>query len=223
VQGRHPLQTSDALGAAAQIGPRATATAAVLHTQHGLPLGRVASFYHHHFGLTITAGGLVHALHRAARQATPTYVALIETVRQSLVVVPDETGWKVGGQLQWLWVYATSTTTLYAIQAGRGFDEAAAILGQEFDGALVRDGWAPYRQFTAAIWQSCVDHLLRRSRTLQDDYPRSTTRLPCNRQVAFQSLPLYGRGEAEGRNSYHGLERFAAEGEERRRARDDPE
>ena len=104
VQGRHPLQTSDALGAAAaQIGPRATATAAVLHTQYGLPLGKVASVYQHHFGLTITAGGLVHALHRAARQATPTYGALIETVQQSLVVVPDETGWRVGAQLQWLW------------------------------------------------------------------------------------------------------------------------
>lgn len=204
VQGRHPLQTSDALGAAAvQIGPRATATAAVLHTQCGLPLGKVASFYQHHFGLTITAGGLVHALHRAARQATPTYQALIETVHQSLVVVPDETGWKVAGHLQWLWVYATSTTTVYAIQAGRGFDEAAAILGEDFDGALVRDGWAPYRQFTAAIWQSCLAHLLRRCRTLQADHPRSSF-APQVAAILTQALEVRDRREA-GAISAHGV------------------
>ena len=48
VQGRHPLQTSDALGAAAaQVGPRAVATAAVRHKQYGLPLGKIAGFYQH--------------------------------------------------------------------------------------------------------------------------------------------------------------------------------
>ena len=40
-----------------------------------------------------------------------------------------------------------ATTVVYAIQAGRGFQEAAAVLGAHFDGVLVRDGWAPYRQF----------------------------------------------------------------------------
>jgi transposase len=175
VQGRHPLQTSTALGAAAaQVGPRAVATAAVLHTQFGLPLGKVAAFYQQHFGLTITTGGLVHALHRAARQSAPTYAALIETVRTSAVVVPDETGWRVGAELQWLWVYATTTTTVYAIQPGRGFDEAAAVLGADFTGTLVRDGWAPYRHFSDAVWQSCLDHLLRRCRTVELQHPHAS-------------------------------------------------
>jgi hypothetical protein len=48
VQGRHPLETSDAVGAAAaQVGPRALSTAAVLHKQHGLPLGKAAGLYQH--------------------------------------------------------------------------------------------------------------------------------------------------------------------------------
>src|SRR4249919_3214390 len=75
------------------------------------------------------------------------------------MVSPDETGWKVGGHLQWLWAFATSDTTVYRIQAGRGFAEAAAVLGADFDGVLVRDGWAPYRQFSAAahqrVWHTC--------------------------------------------------------------------
>ena len=204
VQGRHSLQTSNALGAAAaQIGPRATATAAVLHTQYGVPLGKVARVYQQHFGLTITAGGLVHALHRAARQATPTYGALVETIQQSPVVVPDETGWKVGGRLQWLWAFATPTTTVYAIQAGRGFEEAAAILGADFDGALVRDGWAPYRQFTGATWQSCVAHLLRRCRTLQVDHPRSSF-APRVAAILTQALAVRDRRDT-GTMSTHGI------------------
>lgn len=204
VQGRHPWQTSDALGAAAaQIGPRAVATAAVLHTQFGLPLGKVTAFYQQHFGLTITTGGLVHALHRAARQATPTYAALIDTLRQSPVVVPDETGWRVGAQLQWLWVFATPITTVYAIQPGRGFDEAAAILGADFGGALVRDGWAPYRQFDQAAHQTCLAHLLRRCRELQIDHPRAP--LPLHVQAVLQQALRLRDRHAAGTISAHGV------------------
>lgn len=174
VQGRHPLQTSDALGAAAaQLGPQAIATAAHLHKECGLPLGKIARFYQQHFGLTVTAGGLVQALHRAARAAAPTYAALCETVRQSPMVAPDETGWRVGATLHWLWVAATPTTTVYAIQPGRGFEEAATLLGADFAGVLVRDGWAPYRQFAHAAHQTCLAHLLRRARELRTDHPRA--------------------------------------------------
>jgi len=204
VQGRHPLQTSDALGAAAaQVGPQVVATAAHLHKECGLPLAKITRFYQQHFGLIVTPGGLVHALHRAARQAAPTYAALIDTVRQSPVVVPDETGWRVGTALHWLWVAATPTTTVYAIQPGRGFDEAAALLGADFSGILVRDGWAPYRQFTHAAHQTCVAHLLRRARQLQTDHPRAP--LPAHVQALLQQVLQVRDRYVAGTISTHGL------------------
>ena len=70
----------------------------------------------------------------------------------------DETGWKVGGHLQWLWAAVATKTTVYAIQPGRGFEEAANLLGPDFDGVLIRDGWAPYRRFTQATHQTCLAH-----------------------------------------------------------------
>ena len=171
VQGRHPLQTSDALGSAAShLGPTAVSLAVILHTHFGLPLGKIATLLHQRFGLSVTPGGLVHALHRAARQAAPTYATLAATIRGSPVVVPDETGWKVGGRLQWLWAFTTPDTTVYAIQPGRGMEEAATILGADFAGVLVRDGWPPYRHFTEAIHQTCLAHLVRRCRALQADH-----------------------------------------------------
>src|SRR5256886_9416301 len=45
------------------------------------------------------------------------------------IEAPDETGWKVGGRLWWLWVFVTPDVTVYAIQPGRGYTQAAAVLG----------------------------------------------------------------------------------------------
>jgi transposase len=172
VQGRHPRQTSDALGAAAvQLGPQAVALAVILNKQLGLSFGKIVVLLRDRFGLTVTRGGLVHAVHRAARQAQPTYEALCTTVRGSPVVTPDETGWKVGGHNQWLWAFATPDTTVYAIQPGRGFTQAASVLGADYAGVLQRDGWAPYRQFVHALHQTCLAHLLRRCRTMRLDHP----------------------------------------------------
>jgi len=172
VQGRHPLQTSDALGAAAvQLGPQAVALAVLLNKQYGLSFGRLVTLLRDRFGLTVTRGGLVHAVQRAARQAQPTYEALCAHVRGSPVVTSDETGWKVGGHPYWLWAFATPDTTTYAIEDGRGFAQAARMLGADYAGVLQRDGWAPYRQFTHAAHQTCLAHLLRRCRTMMLDHP----------------------------------------------------
>jgi transposase len=174
VQGRHPLQTSEALGAAStHLGPQAVALIVLLNKYLGLSHGKIATLLRDWFGLAVRPSAVTHALHRAARQAAPTYETLRAAIRASPVVSPDETSWKVAGQLQWLWAFATPSVILYAIQTGRGFPQAAAILGTDFDGVLVRDGWAPYRRFAHAAHQTCLAHLLRRSRELVTDHPRA--------------------------------------------------
>lgn len=204
VQGRHPLQTSDALGAArAQLGAQAVAFAVILNKQLGLSFGKIATLFRQQYRLTVTRSGLVHAVHRAARQAQPTYAALCEQIRGSPVVTPDETGWKVAGHLQWLWAATAPTTTVYAIQPGRGYPEAATLLGEDFPGVIVRDGWAPYRRFTKAIHQTCLAHLLRRCRDLQHDHPRAGF-VTDVRTILQQALRVRDR-HLDGRVSPHGL------------------
>jgi transposase len=205
VQGRHPLQTSDALGAAAvQLGPHAVALAVQLNKQFGVSFGKIATLFRERFGLHVTASAVVRALHRAAAKGQPTYDALCETVRTSAVVVPDETGWKVRGLLHWLWVFATAMTTVYRISPGRGFAEAASVLGADFAGGLARDGWAPYRQFTHAFHQSCLGHLRRRCRLLQRDHPRA--RFPARiARILHKALAVRDR-HAAGTLSAHGVD-----------------
>ncbi|MGH8725571.1 MAG: IS66 family transposase [Burkholderiales bacterium] len=218
VQGRHPLQTSDALGAAGnQLGPVAVTWAVILNKQFGVSLGKVARLFRERFGLTITCGGLVHAMRRAGRHAEPTYETLGATIRGSPVVTADETGWKVDARLQWLWAYVTPDTTVYKIQPGRGFEEAAAVLGANFGGVLVRDGWAPYRRFDHAIHQTCLAHLLRRCRTLIRDHhethfaPRVQAVLQRALQVRDRAvtgdISAHGRAVARGHllNHLNGL------------------
>jgi transposase len=173
VQGRHPLQTSDALGAAAvQLGPQAVALAVILNKQLGLSYGKITQLLRDRFGLCVTRGGVTQAVHRAARQAQPSYAALCATVRGSPVVTADETSWRVAADLQWLWAFVTPATTVYAIQPGRGLAQAAAVIGLDYAGVLQRDGWQSYRQFHAALHQTCLAHLLRRCRILLLDYPQ---------------------------------------------------
>lgn len=203
VQGRDPLQTSDAVGAAAvQIGPEALATAAVLNKQFALSFGKIATLFAERFGLHVVPSTIVRGLHRMATKALPTYAALVQTVRISPRVGADETGWRVAARLWWLHGFVTPDTTVYAILRGRGFEEAACVLGPSFAGVLGRDGWAPYRQFTDAAHQTCLNHLLNRARQLREDHPRAL--LPGQVQEVLQDALAVRDRRAAGTISVHG-------------------
>jgi transposase len=206
VQGRHPLQTSDAVGVGnVQLGPEALTLAAILNKQMGLSLGHTRQVLSYGFGLEVSRGGLYRALARMAGRAEPTYEGLVETARQAPVNGMDETGWKVGGRLQWLHVAVSAQVTVYAILPGRGYEQAVAILGAEYDGFLTHDGWAPYYRFQLAFHQSCLAHLLKRCREMAQvaspaalAFPRSVENL------LVTSLELRDRYEL-GEVSAHGL------------------
>lgn len=167
VRGRHPRQTSKAVGSAAsQLGPRALALATVLNKGLGLPYGKTATVLEQGWGLKVSRGGLCQALQRVAQKAAPTYESLRLQIRSQPSVTGDETGWKVAAQLWWMWVFSSPTVTVYSIEPGRGFPQAAAILGAKFSGFLVHDGWAIYRDFRHARHQTCLAHLLRRCREM---------------------------------------------------------
>ena len=178
VKGRHPGQTSDALGAACtQLGPEAVAIAAQLNKELGLPVGKVVRVLAL-MGLKVTTGAVHQALGRLSGAAEPTCQALVRAVRSSPAVSADEAGWRVGGYRNWLWVFVGDRVTVYLIAPGRGYDQAAEVLGEDFSGVLERDGWAPYRRFEHAAHQSCAAHLLRRASEMIADSLAGQAKIP---------------------------------------------
>ena len=165
VQGRDPRQTSDALGAAAvQLGPEALALGVKMNKGLGMPHGDVAAVLQDSFGLRVHRSTICRAVERVARRGEPTWQALGDAARRSLVNAIDETGWNVAAQLQWLWVVVSEQVTFCDILPGRGFEQAASLLGTDYDGWLTHDGWAVYYKFLRAGHQSCISHLVRRCR-----------------------------------------------------------
>jgi transposase len=206
VQGRHPLQTSDALGAAAaQLGPDAQAAVVELNKQGGLSHGKVTRCLESLFGIRLSRGGSVHTVLRAANRCEPVYESIRQTVGQSDWAVPDETGWRVGGYPAWLHTLVGPEATAYVIDPTRSGAVAEAILGLDYDGAMIHDGWSPYDQFKDARHQQCLNHLLRRADAMEEAATRGAVCFP--RRVAEllrSGLALRDR-HAAGEISRHGL------------------
>jgi hypothetical protein len=103
LRARHPLQTSQATGAAAsQLGPDVQALIALMKDKYGLSYGDIQGLLDEAFGISVS----------------------------------------------------------------RGHDVPEKILGADYDGRLIHDGWSPYDFFRKALHQQCLQHLLRRAEGL---------------------------------------------------------
>ena len=178
VQGRHPLQTSNALGAAAsQLGPEAHAAFVILNKGLGLAHGKCRQFFREFFDITISRATSIRSLLRTAQRTQPAYDQLRLSVRQSRWVVPDETGWRVGGHNAWLHAFVGETATCYEV-GNRSGDIAERLLGRDWSGTLIHDGWSTYDSFEQAFHQQCLGHLQRRCRELLETAVRGAVHLP---------------------------------------------
>lgn len=179
VQGRHPLQTSDALGAAAvQLGPRAQAFIAWLNKELGLSHGKVVRCLKQLCGVKLSRSGAVRIMLRVGRKCAPTYQVIRRAVRDSPWVVPDETGWRVSGHGAWLHTHVGRDATCYVVDPTRGGQVLADVIGWNYAGVLIHDGWSPYDGFTRAGHQQCLAHLVRRCEERLLTATRGAVRFP---------------------------------------------
>lgn len=134
VQGRHPDQVSNAVGAASsQLGPTTQGLIAILAKECGLSHGKVSRVLAQ-LGISVSTGGISGILARLGNKADPTYQALKAEVNAAPTVSPDETGWRIGGWPRWLWVFDTEAATVYLVDHMRSFDAAAKVLDPQYAG-----------------------------------------------------------------------------------------
>jgi transposase len=200
VQGRHPEQTTDALGAAGSgLGPHAKNFAHFLHYGLGLSFCKSADLLGR-LGIAVTAGALSSGAQSTGTALVPLHREIVAAVNRSAVVVPDETGWRVLGEGAWLWVVTTDGATAYNVASGRGFDEARELLDEDFSGVIVRDGWGVYRCYRKATHQTCLAHVLRRCHEMATDNPDWARATPREvRDILTEALDARQLGAAERR------------------------
>jgi transposase len=158
---RHPLQTSDATGAAGvHLGPRAIALATALNKFHGLTMRRTCKILRELAGLDLTPGGLSQMVDRVADRVADDYDGLVNRIRGSPAVNADETSWWVGGPGWWLWTFTCPEVTVYRVDHSRGAKVVQEILGEDFAGVMVSDCLSSYDVATYRK-HKCIAHHLR--------------------------------------------------------------
>ncbi len=146
-------------------GNQLMANAVDAHYQHGLPLGRICE------QIGIGAGSLVEIFHKLAHLFQPAPDRLIEEYRQAAVKHADETSWRTNGKNGYVWLFATSSLSIFQFGKSRSAAVPKAIFGTEkLPGVLVVDRYHAYNKAPCEI-QYCYAHLLREVSDLEKDFP----------------------------------------------------
>lgn len=104
--------------------------------------------------------GIGDVLLRVGDACVPEYERLLQRVRTARWRHADETSAPVMGKNQWLWAFRTDQNdVLVAIRPSRGRKVLDEILGADFTGAMVTDGYRSYQALPEV--QRCWAHLLR--------------------------------------------------------------
>jgi len=197
IRGRHRLQTSDATGAAAsQIGPNAQASIVYLNKRSGMSYGKIADYFKQANGIDINPSTATRIVLRAAAKLQPVYQQIKESIKNSKVITPDETGWRNGGRPVWLHAWVGDQATCYVIDPHRSADALEKVIGLDYSGTLIHDGASSYDRFLEALHQQCVAHPLRRAHNLE---PSQTGRA---RLFPRQVIDLM-QGALDIRDAYH--------------------
>lgn len=126
-----------------------------------LPHNIIVDIMNNVFNVPMTDPTSLAITRRASRKLEPEYGKLEELVRKQDVVNADETSCSVLGVNHWLWVFCNSLLSLFKFNRERGGDIVERVLGKDFNGKLVSDGWPTYTAYvrdTGVAHQRCWAH-----------------------------------------------------------------
>ena len=155
VRGRVPDEFRTGFGA------RFTALTAELSGMDGSSRGTVRKFIRSVLGVHVSAGAVQKIIDRASAAVAPHYEAIRAAVAGGDVGHIDETAWKTGGKLRWLWVMANRNAAFFMIHPNRSAEAFEELIGA-WNGILVSDGYSVYQKWVGKR-QSCLAHLIRRA------------------------------------------------------------
>lgn len=121
-----------------RFGHQLTSLLTYLHEVGRMPVRVVQATLRTLTGLEISAGAIVAAGTRVARQADPVVATLQTALTQSAVVHLDETGWREDGHNGYVWTASTPDLRLFRYGT-RQKGMVDTFLGDQFGGVVVSD------------------------------------------------------------------------------------
>jgi transposase len=137
--------------------------------EYRLPYRKIAERFDHLYDLSMSGASAWHATERAARAGRAEYDQIQAQLRQADVVHIDETGMKLDGEQAWIWTFRTDEHTFFVVRESRGSKVPREVLGEDFAGIIVCDGWTAYPAFHDDL-QRCWAHILREAKAVADDH-----------------------------------------------------
>jgi len=154
-----------------RFGPNLRSHITLLRHDDRLPLRKVDSSLNRSYGLSITHTGIMKIIRQVANRLKEPYYNIIKIIRSSRILYIDETQYKLNGKTWWLWTFVCDHAVLFVIRKSRSKEVVEEILGKDFKGIIVCDGWKVYESFTPDL-QRCWAHLLRESFHLKEKYSK---------------------------------------------------
>jgi len=146
------------------IGPMLASFIAHLKMEFRLPVRKISGILSY-FGISLSTGVIQHCFEESGAVVAPIEAPLIDAVLEEALLYVDETGWKEKSQTLWLWVFCSLTISYYCV--GRRTKRfLQSVLGTEFKGWLMTDGYGAYRHYAKRL--RCWAHLLRKARGLAE-------------------------------------------------------
>ena len=140
------------------IGLHTIVLTAWLHYLGGISINYIVDMLNKLFRFKISPGGLNQSWIRLARLMTTEYEKIGEKAKDSAVLHADETGWRLSGDLRWLWCFTSKKLCYYMIDK-RTTSVVLKFLGETFKGVLICDFLKVYNKLKALAKQRCFFHL----------------------------------------------------------------
>lgn len=159
---------------AGMFGTNVLALASLMKHKWRIPYRMACDAMQIMYGLTLSAATVLDLNRRVSDALEPEYERIKENIRNADIVYSDETSAPMNGDNRWNWAFSTPTDVLFAIRDSRSGDVLDEILGNDFDGAMVNDGWKPYGEYAhehGLQMGRCWAHILREADDLAEKMP----------------------------------------------------
>ena len=157
----------------ARFGLRLMMLIFILKLDSRIPSNKIVSLLDSVFQIKISDGEIYSILNQLSEAFGDYYNELEQKIREALVKYIDETGWRINGKNNWLWIFINDEVALYLVRKRRNHKVPYELLRNQEGKTIVSDRLVSYDELqkkSGCDHQICWTHLLRNSKDLAEHY-----------------------------------------------------